>query len=166
MPFILLIAVTLFGLYFLLTWLARLDSKALSRALKIGLLTFIAIGVLLLVLSGRGLHGLALSVLILPFFFRWTFIRKREENQQNSHQDTPQFQNSFSHPKKKPYELPMTVNQARDVLGIKGALTREKINHGYKLMMERLHPDHGGSTYLAQQINEARDLLMSALKES
>lgn len=160
MTFLVLIAVILFGLYFLLTWLAQLDPPTLTRLVKVTFIVVLVVAIALLVLSGRGFHGLALSVLILPFFFRWSWIRKKETEPQNN---DAQGKASSSKTRPKSYEQPMTEEQAREVLGVTGPLTREKIMKGYKAMMTRVHPDHGGSTYLAQQINEAKDVLLRGL---
>ena len=54
----------------------------------------------------------------------------------------------------------MTVDEARQVLGIKPGASKEEIIQAHKRMMQKVHPDRGGSDYLAAQINEARDTLL------
>jgi len=54
----------------------------------------------------------------------------------------------------------LTRDEAWAVLGLTPGAPRERIAAAYKAMMSRVHPDHGGSTYLAQKVNEARTLLV------
>ena len=54
----------------------------------------------------------------------------------------------------------MTQKEALKILGLKEDATREDIVHAYKRLMQKIHPDRGGSAYLAAKINQARELLV------
>jgi len=54
----------------------------------------------------------------------------------------------------------MSVQQARDILGVLDSATKKDIIKAHKRLMQKMHPDRGGSDYLAQQINKARDTLL------
>jgi hypothetical protein len=54
----------------------------------------------------------------------------------------------------------MSLREARDLLGVSETAGRAEINAAYKRLMQRAHPDHGGSTGLASQLNAARDRLL------
>lgn len=59
----------------------------------------------------------------------------------------------------------MTADEARRILGVGANATRAEINRAYKIQIKAVHPDHGGSDYLAAQINTARSLLLRLCKD-
>lgn len=59
------------------------------------------------------------------------------------------------------FESSMSVQEACRVLGLREEATVNEIKAAHKKLMIKMHPDHGGSNYLAIKINEAKDLLLS-----
>jgi hypothetical protein len=54
----------------------------------------------------------------------------------------------------------MNSAEAYQILGLSPGATPAEIQAAYRRLIQRLHPDHGGSAYLATQLNRARDLLL------
>ncbi len=55
---------------------------------------------------------------------------------------------------------PMSREEAYQVLGLEPGASIEDIKDAHRRLMAGLHPDHGGSTYLASKLNEAKDRLV------
>jgi len=54
----------------------------------------------------------------------------------------------------------MAREEALQILGLKEGATEDDIKAAYRRLMGRLHPDAGGTDYLAAKVNTAKDLLL------
>lgn len=70
------------------------------------------------------------------------------------------FQSNKGARKDAPHKARMTQEEAREILGVGEGADRKQVLAAHRRMIQKNHPDTGGSEYLASKINEARDVLL------
>lgn len=66
------------------------------------------------------------------------------------------------HPTLRPQRSKLTTAEAAAILGISANSSTAEVKAAHRRLIAANHPDKGGSDFLAQQVNEARDVLMAA----
>jgi DnaJ-class molecular chaperone with C-terminal Zn finger domain len=116
---------------------------------KLQSLTKITIGGVLLIISifllFRGLYYFSGPLLVLSL---WLTRLKTLYN----------FYNLFF--KKNNSQISMDKNEAFEILGLDFSASRDDIINAHRMLIEKNHPDKGGSDYLSAKINKARDTLL------
>jgi DnaJ family protein C protein 19 len=54
----------------------------------------------------------------------------------------------------------LTETEAWEILGLNPGSSKEEIIRTHRELMQKIHPDRGGSNYIASKLNLARDLLL------
>jgi len=62
-----------------------------------------------------------------------------------------------------PAKKAMTIEEAVSVLGLDHGASVEEIRAAHRRLISQIHPDKGGTDYLAAKINEARDVMLKGI---
>jgi hypothetical protein len=59
-----------------------------------------------------------------------------------------------------PQPATMSRREALSVLGLREGASKDEIRAAHRHLIQQMHPDKGGTNYLAAKINEAKDVLL------
>ena len=62
--------------------------------------------------------------------------------------------------------IEVDTNEAPAFFSLIDPIDKEDVIKAHRLLMQKIHPDRGGSDYLAKKINLAKDFLINELHES
>ncbi len=143
-------------------WQSLPDEKKAGFARKWAMYGGAAV-ILALVVTGKAhwLMGVLASLLALagrvsqfaqyaPLFKKFMGDESGSESQSNSHTGPIASSNQA-----------MDKRQAADILGVEVDASIDEVRSAHKRLMQKMHPDRGGSDALAKQINLAKDVLLS-----
>lgn len=158
-------AIALLALLILFSW--RWLTRAMNAAARAQVLRYIAVGGLVLLgvilaISGRDILDLPVGALIVWLARGWFaqgfpgLNRLKAWLDGKSHQKSgPKGEDTARGP-----DAAMTEMEAWQVLGLEPGASHDAIREAHRNLITKLHPDRGGTTYLARQINAARDILL------
>ena len=150
MGFLALGLISLLALFLVASLAASLSARHLRLLALVTL--FIILGTGLVVLAVAGRYGLAAPLgFIMMWLLRLWRVTRESDNAGKAKRATGD----------KAGSKPMTVAEARDVLGVDAAASREEIETAYRDLIVKNHPDHGGTDWIAAQLTQARDSLLN-----
>jgi len=139
----------------------KIPASIVAQLSKFGVWLVCLLLLLVLVASGKLNGVLALLGVLIASLMRWMPVILKYAPQLHrlwqlfGAESTREYQAPPRHGK-------MTVAEALEVLGLKPGASRDDIILAHRKLIARLHPDKGGSDYLAAQINLAKKVLLES----
>lgn len=113
-----------------------------------GRLHWIAAGLAALLPIGQKIFYTAMR--LMPFLKYWQAKQQKTQDGQQSSTST--------------FTGKMSVKEAQEIMGLDTLDSVDQISKRHKELMQKMHPDRGGSDYLAAQINQAKETLTDHIK--
>lgn len=154
------ILVLLMAVFGALGWLQKMPPATVAKHFK--KLAWIVVAVVLLWLVASGKLNWLFAALGIAMAFLLRLMPVILNYAPQLHRLWMQFKAGATRPEsfRAPRSGVMTRAEALDVLGLKPGAGDEEIIAAHRKLISRLHPDKGGSDYLAAQINMAKKVLL------
>ena len=159
---IFLILLFIFIAFFWMRRFLKTSPVVLTRYIKVLLLSLTGLIFLYLAATGRlswlfALAGvvIAFALRLMPVLLRYApYLHRLWLEFNAAKQNTSQRQNKAG------AKGNMSIEEAYEVLGLKMGASESEIIAAHRKLMQKMHPDRGGSDYLAAKINLAKKILL------
>ena len=153
--FLILISIILGALY-LVRWFLTTPAQDVASKIRQSLWLLLGLGLIFLAVSGRlniifAFIGSAIPLIAkqLPLLLRlFGFVKTIRHNKQENN------------PPESPRVTQMNPKEALAVLGLAENPSKQQVIDAHKRLIQKLHPDKGGTAHLASQLNEAKTILL------
>jgi DnaJ domain len=160
---IILVVILIGIVWYTLQHFKAVPPKKLAQFSRNFFLMAIAFAVVFLAVTGRlnwlfALIGVAVAFVLrmLPVFLRYVpYLHRMWHQYSTTKQQSSAHGNTTGTSKND-----MSVQEAYEVLGLKPGASEQEIVAAHRKLMQKIHPDHGGSDYLAAKINKAKQVLL------
>ena len=136
------------GFLLLIRWLGTAEPSRIAKAAKWGFVLLFGLAAAGAILTGRA--AFAIPLLVAGASAMLTRLGGRAQEHSSGRQGSGRSARLGQ----------MSRREALDVLGLEDDATDTEVRDAHRRLIRKLHPDQGGSDYLAAKLNEAKEVLL------
>ena len=156
--------VAVVAVFYLLRWISNADPKNVRKSIPWGAIGVVVLVLLVLAVTGRidaALAGFAALMVWGMRVLSMIQMGKRFTDMFKKTRDGGSEQAGAGEGQPRRPQPNMSAEEAYSILGLKPGASDDDIKAAYRRVIGQLHPDRGGTDYLAAKVNQAKDVLLN-----
>lgn len=145
MPYLLLILGLIIGLYALYRFFLNAELAQVKAFFLMAILVVLCTALFTLAVTGRLPAAIAILTAVIPLAAGLIKARNQDTKEEFHFNDD---------------HVVESRSDALEILGLDADASDDDIKDAYKKLMQKVHPDHEGSEWIAAKLNQARDFLL------